>query len=349
MKPDLNHKYPELEKVFGEMVALTCERMGLRKPKSKCGHMRGQHAKATGFVKAEFRIADDLPAEFRHGVFAQPGRIFDAVVRFSNSDGTVEEDKKKAARGMAIKLRDIGGTPRAMAGDEDRTQDFLMVNHPVFPFRNPQAYLDTMKWIVRGEHVAPGIGKLLGIIHMALFGGPALKIAKAIQGKRLASPLKMTYWSGTPYWLGSATGEEGQAVKYQAVPRHPAVLLKAPKDYHPKHDPDESLKLALVEHLEKRDKEAVFDFNVQAGVGDMSIDDVSQEWDENESEPVTVATLRIPPQKVETDAGEPLSFSPWHALKEHCPLGGMNWLRKLVYAESVRVSERSGRCPVQAH
>jgi hypothetical protein len=91
-----------------------------------------------------------------------------------------------------------------------------------------------------------------------------------------------------------------------------------------------------------RSQEAVFDFKVQLQtdpVG-MPVEDVSVEWDENASNPVTVATLRIPPQKVDgsddlATGCETMSFNPWHALAEHRPMGRMNRLRKVVYQASI--------------
>jgi len=68
MTPELNREYPELDdpKVFEQMVNLT---VGQMKPIR--GHLRrGQHAKATGCVIAEFRIADDIPSDLQHGIFA---------------------------------------------------------------------------------------------------------------------------------------------------------------------------------------------------------------------------------------------------------------------------------------
>ena len=67
MTPDMNCEYPELDdpKVFEQMVKLT---IGQMKPIG--GRIRrGQHAKATGCVTAEFRIADDVPSDLRHGIF----------------------------------------------------------------------------------------------------------------------------------------------------------------------------------------------------------------------------------------------------------------------------------------
>jgi len=142
MTPELNEEYsePDEDKIFKEMADMTVSDMHRLR-----GHLlRGQHAKATGCVEAEFRIADSVPSDLRHGVFRESGRVFRAIVRFSNSKEKLEHDSKPAARGMAIKLLDVEG-PRAMRGDDEKTQDFLMVNHPVFPFANPAEYLETMR------------------------------------------------------------------------------------------------------------------------------------------------------------------------------------------------------------
>ena len=109
--------------------------------------LRGVHAKDHGCVKAEFQILDDLPKQFQIGVFAEPGRKYDAWVRFSNAatlvlpDDPVDSMGKPTpgSRGMAIKLLGVEGTP-LVAPDGALTQDFLMVNHPVFAFANVDDY-----------------------------------------------------------------------------------------------------------------------------------------------------------------------------------------------------------------
>jgi hypothetical protein len=336
--PELNREYPELDdpEVFRKMVELTVEQM-----KPAGGHFRrGQHAKSLGCVTASFRIADVIPADLRHGIFSQPGRSFDAMVRFSNSQGSFEKDGEGTARGLAIKLLDVGGT-RAVPGDGDRTQDFLMIDHPVFPFPTPEAYVEIISRIN-----IPLVGKLVAGAHLILQERDELRVIKAIQGKRVASPLEIDYWSGSPYWLGPASGAGGHAVKYSAVSRQKGRI--APPD-DPEDLPDDYLTRALVRDLQSQ--EAVFDFRVQwqTDPAAMPVEDVSVEWVETQANPVTVATLRIPPQAVDA-AGElasrceSMSFNPWHALAEHRPMGGMNRLRKVVYQASIEKRSR-GEAP----
>ena len=173
--------------------------------------------------------------------------------------------------------------------------------------------------------------------HLALLERNELKIVNAIKGKHVASPLEIKYWSGTPFWLGPAAGEGGHAVKYSAVSRQ-ANRTAAPD--HPEALPDDYLTQALARDLSTQ--EAIFDFKVQLQTDPvaMPVEDVSAEWDEYKSPPVTAATLRIPPQKVDGSGDlatrcEAMSFNPWHALAEHRPMGGMNRLRKVVYQASI--------------
>jgi hypothetical protein len=113
-----------------------------------------------------------------------------------------------------------------------------------------------------------------------------------------------------------------------------------PLPEHPEDLPANYLTEAVKNHLGAR--EAVFDFAVQLQTDPvaMPVEDASVEWDENKSRPVTVATIRIPRQTVDPDGEfaaqcERMSFNPWHALAEHRPMGGMNRLRRVVYAASV--------------
>jgi hypothetical protein len=334
MTPELNREYPEPdeEKVFKEMVNLTIDRM-----KPIQDHLRrGQHAKATACVTAKFRIVDDVRSDLRHGIFGQVGRTFSAIVRFSNSQGTFEKDGTGTGRGLAIKLLGVGGA-RSVPDDGDDTQDFVMIDHPVFPFPNPQAYLE----IIRDKNI-PFVGDLVAAAHLALFEPKEREIVNAIKGKHVASPLQIKYWSCTPFWLGPAAGPTeggGHAVKYSAVSR---LAGRTPPPGDPAELAGDYLTQAVISDL--KSEEAVFDFKVQLQadpVEKMPVEDVSVEWDENESKPITVATLHIASQQVDESSElatkcEAMSFNPWHALAEHRPMGGMNRLRQKVYQASTR-------------
>ena len=67
----------------------------------------------------------------------------------------------------------------------------------------------------------------------------------------------------------------------------------------------------------------------------MLIEDSMTEWQETQAPFYQVATIHIPQQIFETPEQnqfcENLSFTPWHALLEHKPLGAINRMRKVIY------------------
>ena len=110
--------------------------------------LRGVHAKSHGCVKATFEINCDVPEKYRVGLFAEPGKVFEAWVRFSNAAVLREDDLKansdgerqNGSRGMAVKVLDVGG--EVLNKDDGRhNQDFLMINTPEFAFANVRDYL----------------------------------------------------------------------------------------------------------------------------------------------------------------------------------------------------------------
>lgn len=329
MNTELNREYPEPgeDKLIEKMVDLAVERM-----KPQQGRIcRGQHAKATGCVRGVFTIRDDVVDDLRYGVFQKPNQVFQAIVRFSNSSETIGPDGKGDARGMAIKLLDVAGTP-AIPGTDMRCQDFLTVNFPVFPFATPAEFV---KFFDIRE--TPFVGDPLALAWLALSNYRHLDIAREIQGEIAASPLELTYWSGSPYWLGSPVKDIGHAVKYSLVPSFEETGL--PQD--PNNMPDDYLHQALARHLQTC--EAVFEFRVQPQTDPiaMPVEDASVEWDEVVSKPTPVATLTIGMQDVDSPEGralaeecEAMAFSPWNALAEHRPMGGINRLRQAVYLAS---------------
>ena len=157
---------PNLEaRQITEITELTLKLLDKRYPSPK-QILRGVHPKSHGCVKATFTINSDLAPEYQVGLFAQPGKQFDAIIRFSNATGTVgpdtteeidpktqEEIEKHESRGMAIKVLDVGGD--VLSEDNNaHNQDFLMINQPIFAFANTEDYLRLDKILVRDNDIA---------------------------------------------------------------------------------------------------------------------------------------------------------------------------------------------------
>lgn len=277
---------------------------------------RGAHAKPHGCVHAEFRVFDKLPEEVRIGIFAA-ARTYPAWIRYSNSSGKAQDDSTGDGRGMAIKLM---GVEHSDSG----TQDFLMINHPVFFVRNAADYVEFQKASSEDspfKFFFPGLNPFNFRLHE--FG-----IANAIRSTKVANPLNTRYWSTTPYRFGDT------AMKFSARPcgaASPFVETSSPNFLHKN----------MQNHLAQ--SEACFDFQVQLRKHpwEMPIEDPTIEWSEKDSPYIPVARITIPAQAFtspeQLEFCENLSYTPWHAIPEYQPLGGINRVRKTVYDTISRV------------
>jgi len=75
------------------------------------------------------------------------------------------------------------------------------------------------------------------------------------------------------------------------------------------------------------------------------------EWDQQASPFVTVATLEVAPQiswehGVTDHTDDALSYSVWHGVVDHQPLGGVNRVRKETYELSAGFRGTFNGCPM---
>jgi hypothetical protein len=282
---------------------------------------RDAHPKAHGVVRAEFRVRDDLPQALRVGAFV-PGKTYAAWIRFSNASGdATRADTKGDARGMAIKLVGVPGDKLLPAERAAVTHDFVMINHPAFIVDDPAHYLR----FLRGTASPHWYGPLLGLLAVGLRGAWN---AYEISSSKIANPLEARYWSTTAYQLG--TGSARTAVKYSARPvGGPPVPSTIPPNAGPGF-----LRDAMIATLAARDVELEFLVQARTSRG-MSVEHSTIEWPEARAPFEKVATIAIPKQTFATPArdafAENLSYTPWHALPEHRPLGAVNRVRRVVY------------------
>jgi prostaglandin-endoperoxide synthase 2 len=274
---------------------------------------RDAHSKMHGCVQSEFRVLEDFPAAYKKGLFATPA-TYQAWVRFSNGAGVPAPDRTGDGRGMAIKVL---GVSESRTG----TQDFVMINSPTFFVKNAAEYVEFSQTDNPLRFFVPDLNPLHIRLHDMLN-------AFAIAGRQVSNPLNSQYWSMTPYLF-----EDGPC-KFSARPAGPLSAFegRATADF---------LRENLVRALDAGD--ATFDFCVQLR-GDpesMPVEDPTVEWRERDAPFVAVARLTIPRQTFDKPDrrafGESLSFSPWHGLDAHRPLGGVNRVRRTVYDTISRV------------
>lgn len=286
---------------------------GLEKEYASGTVKRDAHAKHHGCVTATFKVNNmNLDPRLKVGVFAENNKEYKAWIRFSN--GRSFNDTEADVRGMAIKLMNVSGQKLLKDEATEQTQDFLMINNSAM-FIN-----DLNDYVALSQASASGNVPKFLITHPST----AYRIYKATSHK-IDSPLNSDYFSTTPYKLGDSS-----AIKFKVSPcggaQNNSNYEKTP-DY---------LRTAMSNSLSKKD--SCFDFMVQTRKGslsDMPIEDATVDWSPEKSPFVSVAKIFIPKQnftsKAQMDFCEDISYTPWHSLAEHKPLGSLNRVRKEVY------------------
>jgi hypothetical protein len=294
-------------------------------------YQRGGNTKTHGILRAEFVVCDNIPQCMRRGVFAAP-KAYPAWVRFSGPGPDMPADIDDVGFvSCAIKLMNVPG-PKLMA-DEKGTQDFILVCTPAFVTPDIDANAKLQAQMLRGTPVLYFF--TTGFSHFLDF------IMQGLWNETQTSPLEARYWSCTPYLLG-----EGQAVMYSVRPRS---LKKSWIPGLPFWTSPIYLREQMVRTLSENDVEFDFLIQVQTDPFRMPIEDAGVRWPEKLSPFVPVATLRIPRQTFDTPEqlafAHNLSYTPWHCIPDHRPLGNQNRARRRMYWELLMLRQRMNGTP----
>ncbi|MCG6036224.1 catalase family protein [Acinetobacter baumannii] len=332
--PFLGEKLQPNEEVLAQNIAQVIEK-SIREQYTAGNALRDAHPKAHGCVRAEFHVSKNIPTQLAKGIFI-PDQTYQAWIRFSNaSNDASNADINKDARGIAIKLLGVSGDKILESEKQATTQDFIMINHPVFFANDAKRYLSFMNDV--NSH------NMIRKIHIPIaLGFKGTMNALGARNSQIANPLYARYWSMVPYQLG--LGNDRQAVKY-SVRSCSMQSNNLPKN--PSHD---FLREALKNTLQSTD--ACMEFLIQPRTSSqMLVEDSMTEWNEKAAPFYQVATIHIPKQNFDTAEQnkfcENLSFTPWHALPEHRPLGAVNRMRKVIYENISRVRHDMNSAPRQ--
>jgi hypothetical protein len=313
------------------------------------GHApRGVHAKSHGLLRGTLRVLDRLPPDYAQGLFAADGE-YPVVMRLSTTPGDLLDDKVSTPRGIAIKVIGVPGE-RLADSQGDATQDFVMVNGPVFQTPTAKKFLGSVKLLASTTDKAPGLKKVLSA---ALQG--AEKAIEAVGGES-ATLISMgghpethilgeTFFTQVPVLFGR------YMAKLSLVPVSPelAALKGQPVDLDSKPN---GLRGAVVDFMTEHAAEWELRVQLATDLDDTPIEDPTVEW----TTPwVAVARITAPAQagwthglSVLVDDG--MQFNPWHCIAAHRPLGSIMRVRRAVYAASARFrAERNGTPVAEPH
>jgi hypothetical protein len=293
---------------------------------------RGGNTKTHGIVRGEFIVHDGLPAELRHGIYAQP-RTYRAWVRFSGPGPYITPDIDDVGF-MSISIKLMGVPGSKLMEEEKFTQDMFAVSTPTFvtpdTVSNAQLQIESIKNAQIFYFVNLHRSHLLDLIMQSLWI------------KTQSSPFEAPYFSCVPYLLG-----EGQAMQYSVWPKStrrthiPRLPLRPPDDY---------LRNAMVVSLAMEDVEFDIRLQLQTDAHLMPIENNAVLWPEKLSPRISAATLRLPLQKFDSpaqlDFARRLSYNPWHCIAEHRPLGNQNRARRRMYDTLSRLRHTMNDVPL---
>lgn len=313
------------------------------------GHaFRSVHAKGHGLLRAELQVLDGLAPELAQGAFAQ-ARRYPAIVRFSTPPGDLLDDKVSTPRGMAIKV--VGVEGERVEGSEDHvTQDFLMVNGPVSNAPGPKKFSKNLKLLAATTDKAPNAKRALSATLRGLetvieaVGGKSATLT-SMGGHPLTNLLGETFFTQVPVLYGP------YMAKLSLAPVSPELLaLKDAKlDVHDRPD---AIRDAVVAHFARHGGEWELRVQLCTDIEKMPIEDASVEWPQEASPYRPVARLVAAPQNAWSEArvravDDGMSFSPWHALAAHRPIGAIMRVRKAVYEMAMRFRSERNPTPVR--
>jgi len=309
-----------------------------RKVCEDSGHaMRGVHAKSHGVLVGTLSVLPNLPPELAQGLFSKPG-TYPVVMRLSTIPGDILDDSVSVPRGLAIKVVGVSGA-RVPGSEGDVTQDFVFANGPAFAKSHPKGFLSTLKLLSGTTDKAPALKKALSTVMRG-----AEKLLESVGGK---SPTLMTlggypevhilgdeFYSQAPFLYGD------YMAKIAIKPSSTALrgLSKSPINLK---DKPNGIREAVVDFFRGNDGEWDLQVQLCTDLEAMPIEDAAKQWPEDQSPYRSVARISVPRQDAWSAArveavDQGMSFSPWHALAAHRPLGAINRVRRTVYEAAMR-------------
>jgi|SRR6201996_3187132 len=298
---------------------------------------RGVHAKGHGILVGELAVLDGLPPELAQGLFARPVK-YPVIMRLSTIPGDLLDDNVSVPRGVALKVIGVAG-PRVAGSEGDTTQDFLFSNGPAFAKSRPKNFLSTLKLLAGTTDKAPGLKKVLSVVMRG--------VEKAIEAVGSESATALTlggypevhilgddFFSQAPILYGDYIAK----VALKPASANVQALAKAPLDLQGKPD---GIREAVMEFFTHNSADWNLQIQLCTDLEEMPIEDAAKVWPEDRSAYRTVARLTFPAQNAWSQprvqqVNEQMSFSPWHALSAHRPLGAIMRVRKQVYEAAAR-------------
>ncbi len=310
------------------------------------GHaVRSVHAKGHGILVGEMIVDDGLAPELAQGLFATAGK-HQVYMRLSTNAGDILPDDISLPRGLALKVLDVSG--ERLPDADGTTQDFVMVNGPVFQAPTADKFLGNLKLLARTTDRLEGtkqtLSALLRSVNSAL-GAVGIESAavNSLGGAPNVDPLGETYYSTTPFRYGEHIAKFSIAPVSPSLTEHTGQIIDAT---------DRPNAIRETVQQEMRAIDGVWEFRVQLcrDLDKQPVEDPTVKWDEQDAPFQRVATIHVRPQdswsrEIVQAVDEEMRFSVWTGIAAHQPLGNINRARRAPYRHSADYRARFNGCP----
>jgi hypothetical protein len=334
--PSVETREPDEDKTIGELIDTLLK---ISATTYKDGHhaLRSVHAKSHAILTGTLSVLPDLSPELAQGIFATVGS-YPVIMRMSSSPGDLLNDSVSTPRGLAVKIVGVPGA-RLPDSEGDNTQDFIMINGPVFAAPNAKKFLGSLKLLAATTDKVPALKSVLsatlrGAERVLESVGGQSGTLKSLGGEPATNPLGETYFTQVPMRYGEymaklslapiASGLTGLKGSPVTITKSPNALRETIQDFFASSDGVWELRVQLCRDLDK-----------------MPIEDSAVRWPEDLSPYLPVARISVPRQDSWTQSravivDDRTSFNPWHGTVDHQPLGSVMRARRAAYAASVK-------------
>ncbi len=353
--PEVEQPAPEEHVIFDEL-SRTMQHI-TRSMAARYRHAyRPVHAKSHGVLVGTLEVPANLPEHLAQGLFAKPGS-YPVILRFSTNPGDMLADNVSSPRGIAIKILGTAGEVLPNhAGNT--TQDIVCVNTDAFSAPDPAGFLEQIKLFDKTLDTPEGVKHAVSVTARAVNATIGVVGLHSATLEGVGAPavhiLGESFTTVVPVRFGDYVAKLGIAPASESLKKLKDEAVDLDADYN-----------ALAELIYKffRHGTAVWEVRAQLALtpepgtdekkNQFPIEDASKQWPADLSPWQTIGRITGLPQNSYSDkrqlfVDEQLSFSPWHGLEAHRPLGGIMRSRLKAYEEAAQYrAERNEHPPVE--
>jgi catalase len=313
---------------------------------------RPVHAKSHGLLVGRLEVLPTLAPELAQGLFTTPGS-YPVVMRFSTNPGDILADNVSTPKGLAVKVLNVEGE-MLPSNAGNTTQDFVCVNANAFGAPDPAGFLESLRTFDKTLNTPEEVKHAASVV--AQVANSALKLIHHPSGTLEAIGAAPTHILGesfstvAPLRWGEFVAKVGIAPASESLSSLTGKHVDLSLDYN---------ELEVIIKKFFHNETAVWEVKAQLALApragqtaddrDFSIEKADKPWPEEESPWRVIGRITVSPQESYSDArqlfvDEQLSFTPWHALAAHRPLGGIMRSRLKAYEEAAKFrAQRNGR------